>query len=174
MTIELISRRTYNILMGIQKKYEKLTFQNVGYQYLNKTKFTEQDHKAFKLVQKILARHITGFKEFNHFRLTRKTEEVEVRFQYDWTADDEDDSIPFRGVGYLKLTTLYNGFYPIKLSDQTDVKEEDLISVHINKMRSKDHFWNWSSDNKDWIRGEEISQKLKDAYNNPALKTSYK
>ena len=50
----------------------------------------------------------------------------------------------------------------------------NLIPVHINKMRCEDYFWDWSSNHGDWIRTEKISEKLKRAYKNPMLKSSYK
>jgi hypothetical protein len=60
----------------------------------------------------------------------------------------------------------------IKFSEQTE--ERNLIPVHINKSRCENYFWHWSSDHKDWIRTEKISEELKKAYKNPMLKSSYK
>ena len=111
MTIELITREQYSTLVAIQEKYKILTFQNEGYQYINKKKFTEEDWKAFDIVTSILRECITGFTEFNNFKIVKKTGEVKVRFQYNWTADDDDDNrVYYTGVGYLLLTTLVEGF----------------------------------------------------------------
>ena len=50
---------------------------------------------------------------------------------------------------------------------------QNLIPVHINKMRCENYFWNWSSDNGDWIRADKIPEKLKNGYNNPLPKGIY-
>jgi hypothetical protein len=49
------------------------------------------------------------------------------------------------------------------------VQERDghLIPVHINKMRSRTHYYNWSSDIGNWIRGEEIPKHMQQMYVNP-------
>ena len=62
----------------------------------------------------------------------------------------------------------------IKLSEQKEIKETDLIMVHINKARCKNYFWNWSSNHGDWVRTEKIPEELKKAYKNPLLKSNYK
>jgi hypothetical protein len=43
------------------------------------------------------------------------------------------------------------------------VQERDghLIPVHINKMKSRTHYYNWSSNFGNWIRGEKISDSLR-------------
>ena len=61
----------------------------------------------------------------------------------------------------------------MKLSEQNKVKEDDLIMVHINKARSENYFWNWSSDMKDWIRWDKIPERLKRAYKTPLTKSNY-
>lgn len=102
MTIELLSKEDYNILLNIQKKHNILTFQNKGYQYIDKSKFTQEDSEAFKIVSEILKSHINGFVEFNNFLFDKKGE-LNVRIQYKW---DER----FTGVGYAKIDELLNGF----------------------------------------------------------------
>jgi hypothetical protein len=42
-----------------------------------------------------------------------------------------------------------------------------LIPVHINKARDDEYFWDWSSDNKCWIKGEKIPENLKRMYKHP-------
>ena len=114
MTIELISNEQYKILSTIQKEYPILTFQNEGYQYVNKDKFRHEDHKAFNTVSNILREHIVGFTEFNNFQISNKTDGVKLRFQYEWVNPKEEDPHSslgsFVGVGYLFLDELLNGF----------------------------------------------------------------
>lgn len=108
MTIELISKEEYNRLLEIQKEYPSLTFNNDGYEYINKEKLTEADKKALEEVTQILDKSIVGFREFNNFQL--KNNKIKVRFQFEWTADEEEPRIRFIGVGYLHLEELLNGF----------------------------------------------------------------
>jgi hypothetical protein len=110
MTIELITQREYDLLKSIQIKYPNLTFQNNGYEYINKSKFSEKDKKAFKIVSNILSKSIHRFRNFDNFRLS-KNGEVRIRFQYGW---DER----FTGVGYLYLLTLLVGFKETELSEK--------------------------------------------------------
>lgn len=42
-----------------------------------------------------------------------------------------------------------------------------LIPVHINKCRDNTHYWDWSSDIGDWVRGKEISEQMKRMYKIP-------
>lgn len=86
---------TYEELLYIQQKYPILTFQNVGYEYVDKKKFTEADTIAFNRATYLLKKCITGFSEFNNFKL-RKDGTIVVRVQYYW---DER----FKGVGYFPL-----------------------------------------------------------------------
>ena len=102
MTINLIPEREYSLLKSIQINFPNLTFQNDGYEYINKSKFSERDKKAFRIVSNILSKAIEGFSRLDNFRLTKKGE-VQIRFQYAW-------DISFTGVGYLELVTLFEGF----------------------------------------------------------------
>lgn len=110
MTITLISQEEYDKLISIQKEYPALTFQNEGYQYLNKSKLTEIELEKFKEAESILNKAILGFSEFNHFKYSKKNGELQVRFQYEWTADEENSRISFTGVGYLEVKELLKGF----------------------------------------------------------------
>ena len=107
MTINLIDTPTYDRLVEIQNSYPNLTYQNKGYDYPNKSKWSDEDLKAFEEVKNVLSASIHGFSELNHFRVSTKGE-LEIRFQYDWSHDT--DSIPFTGVGYIRLSELLNGF----------------------------------------------------------------
>lgn len=82
---------------------------NIGYEYIDKTKFTPDDWKDNETVEKILGNAILGFANFSNFK-TNKEGAIQLRFQYDWSADSEGRSIPFTGVGYLLLDELLNGF----------------------------------------------------------------
>jgi len=108
MQIELISKEEFDIILDIQKKHPILTFQNEGYQYVKKSKFTENDQKAYDTVSKILSKHISGYSEFNNFRLSKKTNELQLRVQYNYGYDGEGTH--FIGVGYILLDELLNGF----------------------------------------------------------------
>ena len=102
MKIKLLSKRKYTQLKSIQTKYPILTFQNVGYQYIDKSKFTEKDKVAFDKVTEILKLHIERFVEFNNFLFNRVGELV-IRFQYHYDSS-------FTGVGYITLEELHKGF----------------------------------------------------------------
>lgn len=108
MTIELISESQYKLLLNIQKTYPNLTYQNKGYDYPNKSKWSNEDLSQFNIVKTILNKHIKGFSEFNHFKLNNKNEVI-IRLQYNWTLD-EPYKYPFTGVGYLPLEELFKGF----------------------------------------------------------------
>jgi hypothetical protein len=107
MKIELITETQFNELSNIQKNHAVLTFQNKGYQYIDKSKFTEEDKEAFNIVTKTLKEHVVGFSEFNNFGLD-KNGNVQIRLQYNYGA--EDNTMPFTGVGYLLLSELFKGF----------------------------------------------------------------
>ena len=102
MTLQLLSPDEYNLLLSIQQEYPKLTFQNNGYEYIDKKSFSEEDAQKFAEVTEILKNHIEGFVKFNNF-LYDKQNELNVRFQYKWDTS-------FTGVGYLKVRELLNGF----------------------------------------------------------------
>lgn len=107
MTIKLIGKRLYNQLVRIQQQYPNLTYQNTGYDNVDKSKFTEKDWEMFKFVENTLRNHIHYFSSFNHFKL-RPDGTVVLRFQYNW--DGGGNGASFIGVGYLKLFELLNGF----------------------------------------------------------------
>lgn len=110
MTIEIMDESTYNRLLEIQKKHPKLTFQNDGYQYVDKSTFSEEDLAAFNEVVEILNKHVHHFIEFNNFKL-RKLKNVEeevicARFQYNWDPEGNQ----FIGVGYIPFPAFIYGF----------------------------------------------------------------
>jgi hypothetical protein len=107
MTIETINQEQLDRLLEIQKDHGLLTFQNDGYTYPNKNSWSDEDNAAFKEVQKMIGEHIKGFHSLNHFRMSRKGE-LQLRFQYDYGADNNSHS--FTGVGYITLRELRHGF----------------------------------------------------------------
>lgn len=102
MTIHLLTQEEYDRLLDIQSRYPKLTFQNNGYEYINRRSFSEEEIAADKEVSDMLSKHIDGFVRFDNFRIT-SLGELTIRFQYHWVQH-------FTGVGYLKLTELLSGF----------------------------------------------------------------
>ena len=121
MTIEPIIQEQYDVLSDIQKKYPALTLQaraERGYQYLDPRKFSPADVLALGKIERILKDHITGFARFLNFTLNTKSNEMQLRFEYDWEADNEEYSNlgSFIGAGYLDLKELLNGFKKEKIS----------------------------------------------------------
>lgn len=102
MTITLITQGEYDTLLSIQKNHPILTFQNDGFEYVDKRKFTESDWAAYKEVDAILRKCVKGFSKFFNFNLSKKGE-LRVRFDYRW-------DVSFTGVGYLYVDELLNGF----------------------------------------------------------------
>ena len=107
MTIKLIDEATYNRLLEIQRDYPILTYQNKGYDTIDRTKLNEAENAADKEVTEILNKSIIGFRKFSNFKLD-KNGQICLRVQYDYNADT--NGIPFTGVGYLKLIELHKGF----------------------------------------------------------------
>lgn len=104
MEITLIDEPTYNLLKSIQENYPNLTYQNTGYDYPNKSKWSDEDKRQFNIVTDILKKTIKDFVEFNHFKINKNDNDaVVLRFQYKWSNS-------FIGVGYVKLDELLNGF----------------------------------------------------------------
>jgi hypothetical protein len=110
MTITLITQEVYNNLVEIYNKYPKLTLQNKGYEYIRKDNLNNEELTKLKEVETILKQVIKGFSSFSNFRTNNKTQELQIRFQYDYSADAEIRTNPFIGVGYLYLEELLNGF----------------------------------------------------------------
>ena len=116
MIITLIEQYEYDFLLDIQKRFPALTFQNEGYQYIDKSKLSEDDLKALKHVESVLRKSIKGFSKFYNF-CNSKDGQLSIRFDYEysWCMDKEtghmyQQGIRFKGVGYLKLIQLLNGF----------------------------------------------------------------
>lgn len=153
MKITLVSELDYNLLLNIQKRFPTLTFQNVGYQYIDKNKFTAEDKEAFIEVTEILKKSIVGFREFNNFCHTKENK-IRLRFQYNY--GEEDNTTSFTGVGYILLDELHKGF-DVDLHLKATVPMDDDYrtathwlpsdrtynvrclngSAHINKTRDK-------------------------------------
>ena len=69
--------------------------------------YKKKIEKLEKTIRYILNKHVKGFNTFFNFRL-RKDGEIELRFNYNYGADD--NSMSFTGVGYIELEELYKGF----------------------------------------------------------------
>lgn len=106
MRIELITKEQHSILKSIFEKFPALTLQNVGYQYIDRSKFTAEEEEADKVVTEILSKSVKGFVEFSNFRINRNNE-IKIRLQYDYSWDV---NYPYIGVGYILLDELLNGF----------------------------------------------------------------
>lgn len=107
MKIELITNEQFKQITDIQENYPVLTFENKGYQYIDKSKMTEGDEEAVKQIESILKDNIIGFCSFTNFRTTEDSK-VQIRLEYNYGA--EDNSMSFTGVGYILLEELLNGF----------------------------------------------------------------
>lgn len=107
MKIRFLTKAQHRLIKDIQKNHPILTFHNVGYEYIDKKKLTGSDVVAITVLERLLNKKIVGFTKFNNFRV-HPTKGIELRFQYNWGA--EDNSMPFTGVGYIFLTELRKGF----------------------------------------------------------------
>ena len=108
MEIDLITQEQYNTLLEIQNNNKILTYQNKGYDNFDKSKMSPEDKEAVNEIESILKKHIKGFSTFQNFKLSKKTNELEIRFQYNWGYDGK--GIYFIGVGYLLVKELLKGF----------------------------------------------------------------
>ena len=115
MTIERINQEQMDKILKIQKEHPLLTYQAKGYDTPDRTKWSEDDANKFKEVEDILKKHIVGFESLQNFVISRKGE-IGLRLQYDYQADltGEERSKTklgyFKGVGYITLRELMNGF----------------------------------------------------------------
>jgi len=109
MQITLITPDQHTQLLDICNNFPGLSLQNKGYEGLNKDKFTDEEKTKFAEVTAILKKTIVGFSSFQNFK-RNKDQEIQLRFQYDWTAHDRSLGVPFTGVGYILLDELLNGF----------------------------------------------------------------
>lgn len=89
----------YEILIKIQKDFPELTFDNNGYEYLNK-EVKERHKEQIDIISEILKKEIEGFIRFDNFK-PRKNGSFAVRIQYLW-------SLSFQGVGYFNIEDFKN------------------------------------------------------------------
>jgi hypothetical protein len=106
MKINLITPEQHAELLQIQKEFPILTLQNKGYQYIDKSKLTDQDKEKIKEIETILKASISGFSSFTNFRHDNNGE-LQIRFQYNY---DYGTKGYFIGVGYILVDELLNGF----------------------------------------------------------------
>lgn len=110
MYLTPISAELYAELLGIYKDVPALFLQNKGYEYIFKETLSPDERKAFERVGEILSGAIGGFSTFKNFLLDLKTNELRIRFEYDYNYRTDERS--FQGVGYLYADELINGFRP--------------------------------------------------------------
>lgn len=111
MRITLITLEQYDVLLSIYNDFPALTFQNTGYERINKNSLNDEDKSKIKEVEAILKQHISGFSSFQNFKTNNPDKILKIRFQYNYNADSENrNDLPFIGVGYVSLDTLLNGF----------------------------------------------------------------
>lgn len=89
----------YETLVKIQKEFPELTFDNNGYEYLDKD-VKERHKEQIDLISEILKKEIKGFVRFDNFK-PRKNGTFDVRVQYHWAFN-------FKGVGYFNVEDFKN------------------------------------------------------------------
>lgn len=110
MKINLITTEEHETLTSIYSSFPALTFQNKGYEGINKDNLTDEEKQKIKEIEEILKKSVFGFSKFQNFKKDKEGNAV-IRLKYDYSADDESNSSPyFVGVGYLKIDELKNGF----------------------------------------------------------------
>lgn len=109
MTITLITPNEYQRLLGMQQSFPVLTYQQKDYDNIDRSKLTSMEKRADDAINAILQKSIKGFSKFQNFNID-KNGDVKLRFQYSWTADEENSSTSFTGVGYIYADELVNGF----------------------------------------------------------------
>jgi len=112
MTIQLITTEQHETLLNIYKSFPVLTLENKGYEGIKRNDFTEAEAEADKQVNEILKKAICGFSKFKNFKTYNKENNLTIRFQYDYDADNDGPGFKthFIGVGYILLDELLNGF----------------------------------------------------------------
>jgi ABC-type uncharacterized transport system substrate-binding protein len=108
MKITLVTKEEHTQLLEIFTNYPNLTVQNIGYDFHRKSPLTDEEKDKIKEVETLLRKNIFGFNSFKNFRTNNKTQEIQLRFDYNYNYDN--NGIPFNGVGYLYLHELLNGF----------------------------------------------------------------
>lgn len=117
MKIDLITPEEHARILEIYNNHPILLFQNNGYQYIDKKKLTDDDLKAIKELETLLQKSIYGFHKFNNFkksiRKDNQKEDLVIRFQYNYNYNIHDKTYRtgFKGVGYIAVDELLNGFY---------------------------------------------------------------
>lgn len=102
MKIKLINKQTYNRLIELYKENPILTFQNVSFENIDRSKLNEKERAADNEINEILSMHIHDFVRFQNFKIN-KYNEIQIRFQYNYDKT-------FTGVGYILIDELHKGF----------------------------------------------------------------
>ena len=109
MTINLITSEQHAKLKEIYTNYPVLTLQNKGFEGIDRGNFTDEEKQQDKEINDILKGAVIGFSRFQNFKL-RDNGVIALRFQYNYSADEERPTTSFIGVGYILLDQLLNGF----------------------------------------------------------------
>lgn len=107
MKINLITKKQHETIFNIFNTYSIFTLQNKGYEYINKSKFSQDEWSKINEIENILKDAICGFSSFSNFRLD-KNNDLQIRLQYNYGAEVNESR--FIGVGYILLDELLNGF----------------------------------------------------------------
>lgn len=110
MKINLITKEEHATLLEIFNKFPNLTVQNIGYDFHRKSPLTDEEKDKIKEVETLLRKTVFGFNSFKNFRTNNKTQEIQLRFDYNYNYDNTYSGIPFNGVGYIYLDEFLNGF----------------------------------------------------------------
>lgn len=101
MKIQRVTAEVADELISIAENHPDLVFQNNGYEYLSRRVWAANAAPIAR-VSEILREHVEGFQVFFNFRRSQSHGLV-LRFDYLWTSF-------FRGVGYLPVSQLRDGF----------------------------------------------------------------
>ena len=92
------TNKHYDRLIELKDQFPELTFDNNGYEYLNRE--VQESHKEqIEEIKTILKETIKGFRSFNNFK-PRESGTFDIRIQYLWGGSN------FVGVGYFNIELL--------------------------------------------------------------------
>lgn len=112
MQIILCSKEIHDELRQIAAEHPELVFDNNGFEYL-KPEVREAKAAQINRVSEILKEHVLGFSKFFNFKPRKHDSlrgDLDLRFDYNWSAETLGMSPYFVGVGYLPIKALHLGF----------------------------------------------------------------
>ena len=104
-----MSPEVYSELLQLYNDFPIITYQNKGYDNINRYKLNEEEQQADERVGEILKKHIHSFVRFQNFSLD-KSGGIRVRLQYRWSE-------LFTGVGYVPIEDFIEGFEEAQTSN---------------------------------------------------------